>query len=1010
MLNASSRMRQALAANHTLLVRGTLTLADGTRTELSGSDLMAVSAEEATSSDGSFDIGAAIIGSATVTLQNFDRRFDSYDFTGSSIAVWLGKSLTGGTTEWLRRGTYWVDQPDSYGGTIELSCLDALSLLERPWADAKVPFPATLGQIVSGLCAACSVSLDTPTFPNSSYRVASDQVGDGSTCLDVLGWAAQAAGLFARATPEGHVALGWYDTSAPEGEVWLDGGTLDGGKPSYSSGDAADGGTLDDYSSGRSADGGTFDAARGWDSLYAFSKLTVNTDDVVITGVEVTASDGTAADGSTVSGGTTLSGKGGYVLAVSGNPLVLYGQDKAVADRLAKAIVGMRFRPFSGTHACDPCAQAGDFATVTDRRQNVYGTFLTRVSLAVNGSMQVECSAKSASRNSAERAGAATSAYVAARKEAGRMLSSRDLAIRDLGQRLGESSGLYSTDEKLSDGSVVHFLHDRPTVAESRVIWKMTAEAVAVSTDGGKTYATGLSANGDAVLNRIYAIGIDADHITTGRLSSRVGGNYIDLDTGEARLALGASSTVGGSQIATKAKAIASVAVEYASSTSQTAPPTTGWSATAPAWASGRYVWQRTVTTMQDGTRSTSAATCISGANGANGKDGTNGANGKDGSTGPQGPTGTGVSAVVPEYYLSTSDKQQAGGSWSTEQPAWSEGHFLWTRSRVTWTDKTQTTTAPVLAAAINSANESVSALDRSLDQKGTFDRLTNHGALRGIYMEGGEMYVNADFIQTGRLQDSTGKNYWDMSTGEMNISQTGLSGNGKSIHLASDGIEFLTDGHALPDMTIKSGTCTYASKTKTGDGSLPLLYTVHNGIKQTTTLETDKRFLAETSDGKAWYSASVDAFVEGNGFVRRTVAGTVELPGDATEHVVKVIDVSTGSRSLTVEFHYTRGGGVPYPRCWLLASVVGGGDRDVSVDSLSLSHSSVPVSGNSGGDIYTTSGARFLSNENFGAVANGGDLFSGKVTVTRASSYGGTTAYINHDLTFKDGLLVDFS
>lgn len=539
MIDASSEFRALVSSNHTLLVRARLRLADGTVEELSGSDLMGVSMEEATSSDGSFDIGAAVIGSATVTLQNFGAQWDACDFTGASIALWVGKELTDGTTEWLRRGTWWVDQPDSYGGTIGLSCLDALSRLERPWAEAGVAFPATVGEVAEACCRAGGIALGSADFPGHDALIpATAAVPDGSTCLDVLRWAAQVAGCFARATPEGRVALGWYDLSALEGEDWLDGESFDDGEPSYGSGSDADGGTFDDYSTGDAADGGTFDANRERAHLYSFTRLAVATDDVVVTGVSVTAQDEATDGGTGAKGGTTLEGTEGYVLAVGGNPLVPYGQDAEVAARLAARVVGMRFRPFSGTFSSDPTLEAGDAAVVTDRRQNSHRTVVTRVSLTVNGGMGVACSAKSASRNSAERAGAATSAYVAARKDTDRKLSSRDLAIRDLGQRLDESGGLYHTEETLADGSTVFFMHDKPTVAESRVIWKMTAEAVAVSTDGGKTYATGLSADGTALLNRIYAIGLDASYINTGTLdASKVSiANMMGIGSSEAHI------------------------------------------------------------------------------------------------------------------------------------------------------------------------------------------------------------------------------------------------------------------------------------------------------------------------------------------------------------------------------------------------------------------------------------------------------------------------------------------
>ena len=82
------------------------------------------------------------------------------------------------------------------------------------------------------------------------------------------------------------------------------------------------------------------------------------------------------------------------------------------------------------------------------------------------------------------------------------------------------------------------------------------------------------------------------------------------------------------------------------------------------------------------------------------------GADGRDGADGAKGDPGIGVKAVVEQYYLSTSSTTQSGGSWSTNQPKWSEGKYIWTRSQVTWTNNTITTTTPILAKAINGANE----------------------------------------------------------------------------------------------------------------------------------------------------------------------------------------------------------------------------------------------------------------------------------------------------------------
>lgn len=181
------------------------------------------------------------------------------------------------------------------------------------------------------------------------------------------------------------------------------------------------------------------------------------------------------------------------------------------------------------------------------------------------------------------------------------------------------------------------------------------------------------------------------------------------------------SKTETDSKVSAVAKtSMTGVRVEYALAASSTTAPTSGWSTTAPAWQSGRYMWQRTVTTLGDGTSKTTAATCITGATGqtgpkgatgATGPQGPQGATGKTGATGAAGKqgqtgaTGNGAKSITPEYYLSTSATTQTGGSWSPNM-AWSSGKYLWTRSKCVWTNGTTTTTTPVLADALNNANQ----------------------------------------------------------------------------------------------------------------------------------------------------------------------------------------------------------------------------------------------------------------------------------------------------------------
>ena len=209
--------------------------------------------------------------------------------------------------------------------------------------------------------------------------------------------------------------------------------------------------------------------------------------------------------------------------------------------------------------------------------------------------------------------------------------------------------------------------------------------AASLASDGQwnwRTFITGAQVSADC----INAGTMRADRIRAGLLTDDVGKNFWDLTTGDFSLSAGA--TVGSKQIATTDAVIASIDVEYAQGISRTEAPKTGWQSEAPVWVEGKYIWTRTKTVTQSGEISYSDPACISGADGK------------------QGVTGRGIKSIVEQYYLSSSDSSQVGGSWSEKQPAWSKGKYIWTRSKVAWSDGAVSYTTPCLAKAINGANQ----------------------------------------------------------------------------------------------------------------------------------------------------------------------------------------------------------------------------------------------------------------------------------------------------------------
>ena len=183
------------------------------------------------------------------------------------------------------------------------------------------------------------------------------------------------------------------------------------------------------------------------------------------------------------------------MLAIEGNPLVEYGHAQSVASVVGPRVIGMRFRPLSVSAIGDPAIEAGDPLLVIDRRQRTYRAYATGNTWKHGGFQSLACSAETPARNRADIYGAQTRAIVQQRNAQRAEVTARELAVRNLARKLSEAGGLYKTEQEQQDHSVVYYLHDKPNLAESQIVWKMNSQAFAVSVDGGRTYPFGFDAS-----------------------------------------------------------------------------------------------------------------------------------------------------------------------------------------------------------------------------------------------------------------------------------------------------------------------------------------------------------------------------------------------------------------------------------------------------------------------------------------------------------------------------------
>lgn len=477
--------------NHRYLKFVDITLKNGTELHLDNSNLWSngFTFEEAVSSGDNFDIGAAIINKFSVVINNIEEKFSEYVFSGAKAVVYVGLKLSTGI-EKIRICTGTVsEEPRQKSSIITLTFLDNMSKFDRDYADVKTVFPATRNQVVRDICSICGVTLQTVKFDRDDFVIQSRPENEALTCRQMLAWVAQIGCQWAKCDEYGRLCIGWYENLSLETNNII--------------------------------------------NIKSITNMSVDLDDIVITGVKVTEHKENPSEDNPAK--TYMYGKEGYVLSIAGNKLITENTGNTIASIIGEKCVGMKFRQFSLNCITDISIEAGDTVKVTDRKGNTVLSYATNVKLQPGNYESISCGAESPERNSAKQYSLLTQVEVAARKNIQKEKTEREKALEELVGRLENSSGVFTTVETDTGGGKIYYLHNKPKLSESNMVWKMTAEAWAVSTDGGKTWNAGMTVDGDTIVRILTAMGINADWINTGAITVRDSNQNIifsvDMDT-----------------------------------------------------------------------------------------------------------------------------------------------------------------------------------------------------------------------------------------------------------------------------------------------------------------------------------------------------------------------------------------------------------------------------------------------------------------------------------------------
>lgn len=508
MINVTNQLKTESLLNSNYYVTANAVLRDGTTLSLEKEDFYLDGNGIVDSSDsGDFPIGVAIEKTATLALVNDDDRFSDYDFAGAQFTLFLNLQLSD-RLETIRRGTFIVSKKPATSDEINLTLLDYMNKAETGY-NTNLVFPCSVREILEDACQQTGIVLGDATFKNADYQV--QKKPENTTFRAVIGMVAALAGGNARIDENDNLRIITFDDGADtitlETVPWYD----------------INGNTILDIDSNEIE---TVLERKGF-KPNAIRNLTYDVDDVVVTGVKYTDNETEYKYGTD-----------GYVITIDNK--LLSGNEQMGVDLIGKELVGMRLRPFSCDSIAIGYATFGDRITFSDIKGNVYYSYLTDVDFTFSGSTSLSCNAKSMEDINADYPDSMQVEVDNIKKDSEKKITAYDAKLKQMNELAANTLGFYYTEEIQADGSTISYRHNKPTLADSKVIYKTGADGFFLSVDGGQTWKAGFDSNGDAVLNILYAIGIQSDWINTRGFTAKDNdGNItfrIDAETGAVNL------------------------------------------------------------------------------------------------------------------------------------------------------------------------------------------------------------------------------------------------------------------------------------------------------------------------------------------------------------------------------------------------------------------------------------------------------------------------------------------
>lgn len=451
-------------------------LVSGSVSDITNDEIAALSIERASVSGRSLEIGAARAFEMTLRLNTIGKygveNFKGVRFEGAEARVRIGYATSRGV-EYIPLGVFTVDGCEKQDGEIELAALDRMVKFDRDADFSSIVFPISVESLALRACYACGIDtsrLNLSDLPNASYLV--EQAPGACTWRRVLMWCLEIMGVCAYIDAEGYIVAKWYEDT---GEKLTTSDRFD---------------------------------------------HKIHENDVVVRGVQIIDEEEMAH----------LAGEAsGFVFTIEGNELLTHDHD-AVASSLAAVLVGFRHRPFEAEALPHPHLFPLDMLTYIDEDGEEIAVCVSGCVFTMNDNTELTGAGESETtsgyasldpmteRERAIVAAALKKQEAAIIEKTGGIFEQKAEALTRMNEVVANALGLYVITYTEADGSTQTYFCNKPTLAESSLIYVFNAGGFAwTDAWGGSNAATvwryGITKDGNAVLNYLSINRLTADYI-----------------------------------------------------------------------------------------------------------------------------------------------------------------------------------------------------------------------------------------------------------------------------------------------------------------------------------------------------------------------------------------------------------------------------------------------------------------------------------------------------------------